>query len=80
MYPLPRINDIFNQLRGDVVFPKIDLIFGYHQVCIKYEYIQNTTLKNRYGHNEFVVVTFGLTNAPATFMCLMNNVLIPYFR
>ena len=74
-YPLPMIDDLLNQLRGAKIFSKINLKSGYHQVQIKDEYIQKTTFRTRYGHYEFVVVSFGLTNAPTTFMCLMNNVL-----
>ena len=67
-------------MRGAKVFSEIYLGSGYHQVRIKDEYIHNTTFITRYGHCEFVVVPFGLTNAPATFMCLMNSVFSKYLN
>ena len=77
-YPLPIINDLFDQMKGAKVFSKIELRSIYHEVRIKDEDIHKTAFKIRYGHYEFVVVPFGLTNAPATFMCLMNSVFNRY--
>ena len=77
-YPLPHIDDLFDQVWGESVFSKIDLRSGYHQVRIKDEDAHKTTFRTRYGHYEFLVIPFGLTNAPATLMCLMNSALHKY--
>ncbi|GJS20589.1 putative reverse transcriptase domain-containing protein [Tanacetum coccineum] len=77
-YPLPRIDDLFDQLQGSTVYSKIDLRLGYHKLRVRDEDIPMTAFRTRYGHYEFQVMPFGLTNAPVVFMDLINRVCKPY--
>ncbi|GKA43290.1 putative reverse transcriptase domain-containing protein [Tanacetum coccineum] len=78
LYPLPRIDDLYDQLQGACYFSKIDIWSGYHQLCVHEDDIPKTAFRMRYGHFEFTVMPFGLTNAPVVFMDLMNRVSKPY--
>ncbi|GKF18730.1 putative reverse transcriptase domain-containing protein [Tanacetum coccineum] len=77
-YPLPICDDLFDQLQGSSVYSKIDLRSGYHQLRVRDEDIPKTAFRTRYGHYEFQVMLFGLTNAYAVFVDLMNRVCKPY--
>jgi hypothetical protein len=77
-YPLPRIQDRFDQVKGARVFSKIDLRSGYHQIKIKDEDIPKIAFVSRYGYHEYLVLPFGLTNTPAILMNLMNKIFMPY--
>jgi hypothetical protein len=77
-YPLPCIEDLFDQMRGARVFSKIDLRSGFHQMKIRPSDIPKTAFSTRYGLYDFTVMSFGLTNAPAYFMNLMNKVFMEY--
>jgi hypothetical protein len=77
-YPLPRIEDLFDQMKGASIFSKIDLRLGYYQLKIRESDIPKTAFHTRYGLYDYTVISFGLTNAPTYFMYLMNKVFMEY--